>query len=122
MIKREKLNTISKSLVSNPENFLEAFRRNVFLYVSNKEITLNDVSEKSEIPFPTLNSFLYGKSQNMRIDNVVRLSKTFEVSIDELTGAGTLPENIMELISLCRNIPKESILEVKKYILSIGNK
>lgn len=118
MIKKEKLVIISKKLIADPENFLAAFRKNVFMYISDKEITLNDISEKSKIPFSTLNSFLYGKSQNMRIDNVVRLSKAFEISIDELTGAGTLPADTLKILSLCRDFPEDSVLKIENYILS----
>lgn len=116
MIKQEKLKEISMNLTSEPENFMLSFRKNLFLYVNDKDITINDISEKSNIPFSTLNSFLYGKSSNMRIDNVIKLAKTLEISVDELTGAGTIPVSLVEMLSVCRNLPDNLLFQVKQYI------
>lgn len=116
MIKKEKLKEISQNLTKNQENFIISFRQNLFKYVEDKEITLNDISVLSGIPYATLNSFLYGKSNNIRIDNVVKLAKAFEISIDELVGAETIPELTLESVQICRNLPENDLLLVRWFI------
>lgn len=121
MIKKEKLKEISQKLTKNQENFISSFRQNLFMYVNDKEITLNDISVLSGIPYATLNSFLYGKCNNVRIDNVVKLARTFEVSIDELVGAETINELTLESIKICRNLPENDLMLVRWFIRCLAD-
>lgn len=116
MLKREQLLEISKNLTTNPNDFTAAFRQNLFKYIESDDITLADISNASGIPYATLNSFLYGKSQNVRIDNVVKLAKTFGVSIDELVGADTLQVLTKESLAMCRNLPENDLYLVRWFI------
>lgn len=116
MLKREKLKEISNNLVSNRVDFISAFRQNLFRYIADKDITLNDISIKSEIPLNTLNTFLYGKSNDTRISNVVKLARALEISIDELVGAETIPPKTMESIRMCRNLPDNDLYLVRWFI------
>lgn len=116
MIKKEKLEQISQNLTKNKDDFSLAFRKNLNLYISDNEITLSDISNDSDIPWNTLNSFLYGKSNNLRIDNVVRLARALNVSIDELVGAETIPELSIESLRLCRELSENDLCLVRWFI------
>lgn len=116
MMRKEKLREISEHLVTNDVDFMCSFRENLFKYVEDKEITINDISVESGIPFNTLNSCLYGKSHDMKVSNVIKLAKALEVSVDELTGAGTIPELTKESIVMCRNLPENDLYLVRWFI------
>lgn len=116
MLKKEKLKEISEKLTINQDDFTTAFRNNLSLYVKDSDITLNDISRASDIPWNTLNSFLYGKSNNVRIDNVVKLAKALNISIDELVGAETIPGLSIESLRMCRSLSENDLYLVRWFI------
>lgn len=116
MIKKEKLKKIATELTTNRDDFISAFRENLFKYVDDEEITLKDISEASGVSYSTLNSFLYGQSKNVRIDNVVKLARALNVSIDELVGAGTINDITRGNIAKCRILPDNALYLVRWYI------
>ena len=100
---KEKLCGISRKLTSNRENFIAAFRKNLFMYSDEKDITLKESAENADIPFSTLNSFLYGSSKDIKLSTAVKLAHALDVSIDELVGADTLSGLSRESIAICRS-------------------
>lgn len=125
MIEQKKLAEISRLLTTNQEDFTSAFRQNLFTYLQDPAITLHLLSEESDVAYATLNSFLYGKSQNVRIDNVVKLAKALNVSVDELVGADTIHELTKESLAMCRNLPKNDLYLVRwfiRYLTSLNEK
>ena len=116
MLKKEKLLEISKNLSSNQDDFISAFRKNLFQYVDDKDITIKDISEKADIPFSTLNSFLYGKSKDIKLSTAIKLSKALNISIDELVGANTICDTTRKSISICRNLPENDLYLVRWFI------
>lgn len=116
MLNQEKLSEISRKLTTNQDDFASSFRQNLFTYIEDSEITLNKISQESGIPWNTLNSFLYGKSNDVRISNVIKLAKTLNVSIDELVGADTIPKKTLESIYMCRNLPDNDLYLVRWFI------
>lgn len=122
MFKKEKLKEISNNLIANRVDFISTFRQNLFKYIDDKEITLNDISIESGIPVNTLNTFLYGKSNDTRISNVVKLAHALEVSIDELVGAETIPELTRESLKMSRNLPENDLKLVRWFIRYLDEK
>lgn len=116
MLKKEKLSEISKKLTTNQYDFVSSFRQNLLMYTRDNEITLNEISKASGIPWNTLNSFLYGKSNDVRISNVIKLARALNISIDELVGAETIPEVTKESICMCRNLPENDLYLVRWFI------
>uniref|UniRef100_A0AAU8B5W7 Cro/C1-type HTH DNA-binding domain n=1 Tax=Dulem virus 39 TaxID=3145757 RepID=A0AAU8B5W7_9CAUD len=116
MIDKEKLREISLTLTSNQDNYMAAFRENLFKYISDKGITIKDISEKSGIPFPTLNSFLYGSVKDMMLANVIKLSRALNISVDELVGAGTIGKDILNILKIYRNLPEHSQYLVEYFV------
>lgn len=116
MLRKEKLEEISKNLAANQENPISAFRQNLFMYVNDKEITIRDISEASGIPFSSLNSFLYGRTNSMMIDNVVKLAKALDVPVDGLLGVDIIPKITMESMSICKRLPESDLYLVRWFI------
>ena len=121
MINKEKLKKISKNLSANRDDFISAFRKNMFMYLEEKDITIKDISEQSDVPFSTLNTFLYGNSKDIKLSTAVKLAKALNVSIDELIGAETINEVSRESIAICRNLPDNALYLIRWYIRYIDS-
>ena len=118
---KEKLKKISKNLSANSDDFMSAFRKNMFMYIEEKDITIKEISEESGIPFSTLNTLLYGNSKDIKLSTAVKLAKALNVSIDELIGAETINEVSRESISICRNLPDNEVYLIRWYIRYIDS-
>ena len=103
-MKDEKLRLLSLKLVSDNENYMSAFRKNIDMYIREKDITLRDISESADLSFDTLKTFVYGNGSDCKLSTAIRLSKAFHVSIDELVGSDTLPDDLRHSIALYRNL------------------
>lgn len=103
-------------LVSNSDDFFNSFRQNLFMYVDEKDITMAKIAYEANMPVNTLNNFLYGKTRDMNVSNVIKLSKALNVSMDELVGAETIPELTLESIKMCRNLPDNDLYLVRWFI------
>ena len=121
MIKRKKLLEISRNLSADKNDFISAFRKNLFMYIDDKEITIRDISDASGVPFSTLNTFLYGNSKDIKLSTTVKLAHALNISIDELVGAETIGEIARESISICRNLPENDLYLVRWYIRYINS-
>ena len=121
MLEKEKLKKISKNLSANRDDFISAFRHNLFMYIDEKDITIKDISEESDVPFSTLNTFLYGNSKDIKLSTAVKLAKALNVSIDELIGAETINEVSRESIAICRNLPDNALYLTRWYIRYIDS-
>ena len=118
---KEKLKKISRNLSANRDDFMSAFRHNLFMYIDEKEITIKDISEKANVPLSTLNSFLYGDSKDIKLSTAVKLAHALNVSIDELIGAETINEVSRESIAICRNLPDNALYLIRWYIRYIDS-
>lgn len=111
----EKLKKMSLKLVSNPDNFMQAFRKNVDMYIAEKDITIREVAEVADIPFETLKSFIYGETKECKLSTAVKLAKAFNVTIDELVGAGTIEEETRKTIAMARNLKEHHRKVIRMY-------
>lgn len=116
MMNKEKLKKISRNLSADSDDFMSAFRKNMFMYIDEKDITIKEISEEADVPFSTLNTFLYGDSKDIKLSTAVKLAKALNVSIDELVGAETINEISRESIAICRNLPDNALYLVRWYI------
>lgn len=113
---KEKLKKLSLNLTSNRENFMESFKKNVNMYVAEKDITIRQIAEEANIPFSTLNNFLYVDSKDCKLSTAVALARAFGVSIDELVGAETIEPITRESIAICRNLPENTNYLIRWFI------
>lgn len=116
MIEKEKLKEIAKKLTADKLDFMSAFRRNMYLYLDDKDITMNDIADTSEVNLSTLKTFAYGNPQDVKLSNAIKLARALEVSIDELVGAETMPELSRESLRMCREMPENDLLLVRWFI------
>ena len=120
-MEKEKLKELSLKLSSDENDYMSAFRKNMFMYVDEKDITIKEISETADIPFSTLNSFLYGKTNDVKLSTAVKLAKALKISIDELVGAETISDVSRESIAICRNLPDNALYLIRWYIRYIDS-
>ena len=120
-MENELLKKLSMNLCADKHNYMKSFRKNVDMYISQKEITIREVSEIADIPFDTLKNFLYKDSADCKLSTAVKLARAFNVSIDELIGAETINEVSRESIAICRNLPDNALYLIRWYIRYIDS-
>lgn len=116
MLNKKKLEEIAKKLTADKQDFVSAFRRNMYLYVDDKDITMNDIAEAAGLSPSTLKTFLYGNAKNVTLTTTVGLAKALNVSLDELVGADTIPEPSRESLRMCREMPENDLMLVRWFI------
>ena len=120
-MENELLRKLSMGLCSDKHNYMKSFRKNVDMYVSEKDITLREIAEIADMPFETLKNFLYKDSTDCKLSTAVKLARAFNVSIDEVVGAETINEVSRESIAICRNLPDNALYLVRWYIRYIDS-
>ncbi len=112
----ELLQKLSKQLVTDSDNYMNSLRKNLDLYVAQKDITIREIAEEADISLNTLNSILYGNVKDCKLSTIIALSKAFHISIDELVGCETIEPSMRECIQISRNLPKQSRYLVQWFI------
>ena len=120
-LKNEKLKKMSLNLCASKHDYMKSFRKNVDMYISEKDITLREVAEIADMPFDTLKNFLYKDSADCKLSTAVKLARAFNVSVDELIGAETINEVSRESIAICRNLPDNALYLIRWYIRYIDS-
>lgn len=117
MLREENRIDISTNLtVCQNGDFMESLRRNLSMYIDTPEITIKNLSEASGVPFSTLNTLLYGTSNNVKLSTVISLAKALEISIDELVGSDTMEPKMRESVRIVRGLPEQSIYLIRYFI------
>lgn len=100
----KKLKQISLKMTSDRNDYMSAFRKNIFTFLEDKDITLSEVAEKADISFSTLRTFLYGDATDCKLSTAVKLARAFGISMDELVGAETIENETRQTIAMSRNL------------------
>ncbi len=116
MSKNKKNHINFEDLVSNPQNYVESFRKNIFTLLDATDCTLRELSEKADMPYETLKSFLYGDSKDCKLSTAVKIARAFNLSIDELVGADTINQISRESLYICRNLPDYVVYLIRSFI------
>lgn len=103
-MQREKLLKISMKLTTDRNNYMSAFRKNIDMYIAEKDITLKEIAEAADIPYSTLNSFVYGNSTDCKLSTAVKLARAFGITIDELIGAETMEPETRDCVAMSRSL------------------
>lgn len=103
-----RLKTLSKELVTDQEDYMNSFRRNLDLYVSQRDITIREIAEEADISLNTLNSILYGNVKDCKLSTTIALAHALHISVDELVGCNTLSDDTRRSIQITRNLPASS--------------
>lgn len=113
MLQSELLKKLSKKMVTEPDNYMSSLRQNLQIFLGEKGMSMAELSEAAGISVETLKTILYGKSEDCKLSTVIALAKALNISIDELTGAGTLPEVVKESIQITRNLPDTHVYFIR---------
>ena len=106
MVTKKELKKLQRNLVANPDDFIDSFRKNLFMYVEQKNITLAEIAEAADVSFSTLRSFLYGDAEDCRLSTAVKIARALGISVDELVGCGTITPQTCESLQLVRQLPE----------------
>lgn len=104
ILQREKLKKLALNLTVDRNDYMSAFRKNIDMYVAEKDITLREIAEAADISYSTLNTFVYGNSTDCKLSTAVKLARAFGISVDELIGAGTIEDETRQTIAMSRNL------------------
>lgn len=115
-MKEEKLKKISEKLSVNRDNYMDSFRKNLDLYITQTDFTIRSLSEKAEVPFSTLNNILYGNLSDCKVSTIVHLACALHITIDELLGSGTLSDGERQALSSARRLPEHSRYLIQWFI------
>lgn len=116
-MKKEKAVNFPLTLTENRENHLASFRQNIDYLMDLHDMTMKELAEKAEIPFSTLNTFLYDKeAKDCRLSTAIKLSKVFGISVDELVGAGTIEPETKECIAMSRSLKPHHRYVIRAYV------
>ena len=106
-MKKVKIRPEKLILSEKQENSIQCFRDNIERCMDYYDMTIKEVADKAELPYGTLNTFLYDKTQkNCNLMTAIKLAKAFNVSIDDLVGCGTRNPLEKESLSLYYELPK----------------
>lgn len=112
---KEKFKKLSLKLSADRNDYMTAFRRNIDMYIAEKDITIRELSETADIPYSTLNTFIYGTSKDCNLSTAVKLSRALGISIDELVGAETIEEETRRVIAMARNLKEHHKKVIRMY-------
>ncbi len=115
-MENKKNKNLNEKLVSNPTNFVESFRSNIFYLMEERDFSLRELAEKADMPFETLKSFLYGNSKDCKLSTAVKIATAFGISIDEVVGANTIAPLTRESLAMCRSMPDYVVYLIQSFI------
>lgn len=106
MLDKKSLRKLSKNLVSDPDDYMTSFRKNLYMYIEQKDIALADIADEADVSISTLRSLLYGDAKDCHVSTIVNLAKALNISCDELLGSGTISPQTCESLQLIRQLPE----------------
>ncbi len=116
MLENKKSKKNIENLVSNPTNYIDSFRKNIFQLMDSHDLSLRELSEKADMPFETLKSFLYGDARDCKLSTAVKVSRAFDISIDEIVGAETMQPLSKQSLAMCRELPDYVVYLIRSFI------
>lgn len=90
MMKKDRIKEISTHLSVNRVNYMLSFRGNLHEFLNEPDMTVYKLADEANLPYSTLNSLLYGNSNDTKLSTAVALARAFGISVDELVGCGTM--------------------------------
>lgn len=111
----QKNKNIFLCLSSNGENWMEAFRTNIGLLRNYYGWSVRVVAEKANISESTLNKIIQGITKDCDQSLTIKLAKVFNVSVDELIGAETIPTETRKTIAMSRKLKEHHRKVIRMY-------
>ena len=95
---------------------LDIFRKNLRIKLKERSLTLNSLSELSELSEDTLRSIIYGNSHDIRLSTAFKLADVFACTVDELFDHDPYPAQKKRIIDKFYNLPESSMQFIKTLI------
>lgn len=93
-------------MVEKSTKYIDTFRKNIDMLMAEHDYTIKETAEIADISYDTFKTFLYDKdAKDCRLSTAVKLAKAFNISIDELVGAGTIEPKGLESMKTYRTLP-----------------
>jgi hypothetical protein len=104
-------------MVLGKTNLISSLRNSIDKYLDEKDMSIRELSEKADIPFESLKGVLYNtKREDCNLSTLYKLSKATGYSIDELICSDAMSPDALECLSICRDLPKNSLRLVRHFI------
>lgn len=91
-------------LVRNPTDSSSAFCKNVLICKEASGYTWQEIADATGVSDSILKSIAMGCNANYKIDTLVRLASFFNLSTDELCGAGSVPSETITSLQRLRRL------------------
>lgn len=95
---------IRLNLVANDIDYMKSLVENIQLLRTHNGWSVRVLAERADMSFDTLQNFLKGKSKDCNLSTVVKLSRAFGVSMDELVGAKTIEDDTRKTIAMASHL------------------
>lgn len=76
---------------------------NLHDYLETKDMSQREFSDKTDIPFETLRSIIYRKTNTCRLDTAVAIAKQLGMTLDEVVGSGLVPVEVEQDMKIIKN-------------------
>jgi transcriptional regulator with XRE-family HTH domain len=95
---------------------------NIKTYIKERGITVRELSEKTEIPEPSIKNMIYGLSTNPRADSIIKIAKVLKCAPQELLREEkVVRESPQENYSLYQETAKAVESAAKQKNIDISN-
>nr|DAR36741.1 MAG TPA: addiction module antidote protein [Caudoviricetes sp.] len=81
MMKKDRIKEISTHLSVNRTNYMLSFRGNLHEFLNEPDMTVYKLADEANLPYSTLNSLLYGNSNDTKLSTAVALARAFGISV-----------------------------------------
>lgn len=113
---KELLKKLSLNLVSDKNDWMSAFRKNMQMYVDHKEIRASDIANESDTSVKTLDNFLHQSTKDCNLSTAIRWCRVLGVSLDELVGAETVKPEAKISMPIYRNLSESDQYLVRWFV------
>ena len=115
-MKGQKEENVFSQLVSDGNNWMNAFRQNIGILRTYYGWSVRVLAEKANISESTINKIVQGISKDCDQSLTVKLAKAFGVSVDELIGAKTIGEETRKVIAMTRVLEEHHRQMIRVYV------
>lgn len=79
-------NTVSKDIKEPDMSLSEKASYTIKKLMADRSVTIHELSQNINIPYPTLAQLLQGRNASPKIQNLVLIARYFKVTVDQLIG------------------------------------
>lgn len=116
MMEDTKNKNFRMNLVIKPDNWIEAFRENVGILRYHYGWSVHTLAMKSDMSESTLKSFLNGKTKDCDQSMTIKLARAFNITVDELIGAGTMDPETRECVAMAGQLKPYHRYVIRSYV------